>query len=139
MCWVAFDRASGWFGKKDRTLSRRYRQLADQVKHEVLTKGFDAGQNSFVRAFDDNVLDASVLRIPLVGFLPADDPRVKGTVAAIERYLMRNGFVRRYAPDETDDGVGGDEGAFLPARFRADEHTSELQSLMRHSYAVFCL
>src|SRR3546814_18862174 len=92
MCWVAFDRASCWFAKKDRTLSRRYRQLADQVKHEVLTKGFDAGQNSFVRAFDDNVLDASVLRIPLVGFLPADAPRVKGTAAAIERYLLRNGW-----------------------------------------------
>src|SRR3546814_7541351 len=111
MCWVAFDRASCWFAKKDRTLSRRYRQLADQVKHEVLTKGFDEGQNSFVRAFDEKVLDASVLRIPLVGILPADDPSEKGTVAGLESYLLRNGFVRSYATDDTDAGVGGEEGA----------------------------
>src|SRR3546814_16799831 len=104
MCCVAFDRASCWFAKKDRKLSRRYRQLADQVKHEVLTTGFAAGQNSFVRAFDDIVLDASVLRIPLVGFLSADDTRVKGTVAAVVRYLIRNGLVRRYAHDDGGDG-----------------------------------
>jgi GH15 family glucan-1,4-alpha-glucosidase len=62
-------------------------------------------------------LDASLLLIPQVGFLPADDPRVRGTIAAIERELVQDGFVRRYSTDHVDDGVGGEEGAFLACSF----------------------
>ncbi|MCQ8783717.1 glycoside hydrolase family 15 protein [Mangrovibrevibacter kandeliae] len=117
MCWTAFDRASRWFEESDPEASRRYRDLADRVKAVVLEKGFHADRNSFVRAFDDSALDAAALRLPLVGFLPADDPRVLGTVAAIETHLMRDGLVARYETGATDDGVGGDEGAFVAAGY----------------------
>lgn len=113
MCWVAFDRAARWLGADDRALRTKYQELAARVKADVLGHGFDPAQNSFVRAFDDPALDASNLRLPLVGFLPADDPRICGTVAAVERRLMRDGFVLRYLPEDVDDGVGGDEGAFF--------------------------
>jgi GH15 family glucan-1,4-alpha-glucosidase len=116
MCWAAFDRVSRWFETDDPALSARYRALAEQAHAEVLSRGFDAELNSFVRAYDDRVLDAAALRIPLVGFLPPDDPRIVGTVEAIERSLMRDGLVQRYAED-TDDGVKGPEGAFLAVGF----------------------
>ncbi|MGN6268535.1 MAG: glycoside hydrolase family 15 protein [Sphingomonas sp.] len=117
MCWVAFDRAARWFEHHDAALSRHYRGLAERVKQEVLDKGYDSKRNAFIRAYDDPALDAAVLRLPLVGFIKADDPRMIGTVAAIERDLMQGGFVARYQTDRTDDGVGGGEGAFLAASF----------------------
>lgn len=116
MCWVAFDRAAKWFDH-DRDLRHRYRTLADKVKAQVLERGFDAEQNSFTRAYEDKALDAATLMLPLVGFIAADDPRMIGTVAAIEAKLMSGGFVRRYDPAETDDGVGGSEGVFLACSF----------------------
>ncbi|WP_294393464.1 glycoside hydrolase family 15 protein [uncultured Sphingomonas sp.] len=116
MCWVAFDRAATWF-EQDRELARHYRDLADAVKAEVLERGFSTARNSFVRAYDDDALDAATLALPLVGFLPPDDPRIVGTVAAIERELMVGGYVLRYATEDTDDGVGGDEGAFIACSF----------------------
>lgn len=76
--------------------------------------GFDAGLNSFVQSFGSELLDASLLMIPLVGCLPPEDPRVKGTVAAVEKQLMRGGFVLRYHTAQTDDGLPSGEGAFLP-------------------------
>jgi GH15 family glucan-1,4-alpha-glucosidase len=117
MCWVAFDRAARWFDGNDAALSSHYRLLADEVKAEVLERGFDRDRNAFTSAYGDATLDASVLRLPLVGFIAADDPRMIGTVAAIERELIRDGFVLRYQTGQTDDGVGGDEGAFLAASF----------------------
>ena len=98
-------------------LTRRYAELAGKVHEEVVEKGFDRQRNTFVRAYDDNSLDAAALRIPLVGFLPADDPKMAGTVAAIEKDLMQNGLVRRYRTEETDDGLTGGEGAFVAANF----------------------
>ncbi len=87
------------------------------MRTDILRNGFDPEMGSFVQSYGSKALDASLLLIPLVGFLPADDPRVKGTVAAIERRLMRRGFVRRYDTGETDDGLSGDEGAFLACSF----------------------
>jgi GH15 family glucan-1,4-alpha-glucosidase len=119
MCWVAFDRASGWLMDKDPGLSDHYRQLAQRVRTEVLDKGFDRERNAFVRGYDDRQLDAANLRIPLVGFLAADDPRMCGTVEAIERDLCRSdGLVMRYRPAVTDDGLEREhEGALVAANF----------------------
>ncbi len=79
--------------------------------------GFNAELGSFVQSYGSRELDASLLMIPLVGFLPAKDPRVLGTVAAIERGLMADGFVARYLSHESVDGLPAGEGAFLPCTF----------------------
>jgi GH15 family glucan-1,4-alpha-glucosidase len=83
----------------------------------VCTRGFDARKNSFVQYYGSKSLDASLLMIPLVGFLPVEDPRVRGTVAAIERELMQDGFVCRYPTRQTVDGLPPGEGAFLVCTF----------------------
>ena len=118
LVWVAYDRAIkaierfGLAGEPARLRAARARVQAD-----ILKNGFDPELNAFVQSYGSKALDASALLIPLVGFLPADDPRVKGTVAAIESRLMRRGFVRRYDTGVTDDGLSGDEGAFLACSF----------------------
>jgi GH15 family glucan-1,4-alpha-glucosidase len=83
----------------------------------VCDRGFDPKQNAFVQSFDSTALDASLLLIALVGFLPADDPRVRGTLAAIEGNLMRDGFVMRYDTGCGTDGLPPGEGAFLACSF----------------------
>jgi GH15 family glucan-1,4-alpha-glucosidase len=118
MAWVALDRAVkavekfGLEGPLD-----RWRVLRDTIHHEVCTKGFDSETNSFVQYFGAKEPDASLLMIPLVGFLPADDPRMAGTVACIERELLHDGFVLRYKTHEKVDGLPPGEGAFLPCTF----------------------
>jgi GH15 family glucan-1,4-alpha-glucosidase len=118
MAWVALDRAVkgienfGLEGPAD-----CWRALRDLIHEQVCRKGFDPELNSFVQAYGSKDLDASLLMIPLVGFLPADDPRVVGTVAAIERYLLKDGFVLRYASREALDGLPPGEGVFLPCSF----------------------
>jgi GH15 family glucan-1,4-alpha-glucosidase len=115
MAWVAFDRGvraietHGLDGPVE-----HWRELRQRIHDEVCEHGFDAKLSSFTQSYGSNALDASLLLIPLVGFLPADDPRVRGTVEAIERTLLRDGLVLRYlAPD----GLTGDEGVFLPCSF----------------------
>jgi GH15 family glucan-1,4-alpha-glucosidase len=121
MAWVAFDRgiqAVERFGRSGPV--ERWRGVRDEIHREVLERGFDTELNSFVQSYGSKRLDASLLVIPLVGFLPADDERVIGTVAAIERELYRDGFVYRYAGDdehERVDGLPAGEGAFLPCTF----------------------
>jgi GH15 family glucan-1,4-alpha-glucosidase len=83
----------------------------------VCERGFDTERNTFTQSYGSSALDASTLMIPLVGFLPPDDPRVAGTVAAIERELLVDGFVLRYATDGGVDGLPPGEGAFLPCSF----------------------
>ena len=83
----------------------------------MLARGYDADRGSFVQCYGSTALDASLLMIPLVGFLPPDDPRVEGTVAAIQRELMADGFVRRYETTDGVDGLPPGEGAFLPCSF----------------------
>ena len=118
MCWVAFDRAiesARRFGLE--APLDRWRQVRDTIHADICRHGFHGGRNSFVQAYGGEALDASLLLIPQVGFLPADDPRVIGTIAAIERELLRDGLVLRYATDQVNDGVGGEEGAFLACSF----------------------
>jgi GH15 family glucan-1,4-alpha-glucosidase len=118
MCWVAFDRAiesAKRFGLEGPI--ERWRKLCETIRADILANGFDSGRNSFVQHYGGKPLDASLLLIPQVGFLPPDDPRVVGTVAAIEQELLRDGFVLRYSTEHVDDGVGGKEGAFLVCSF----------------------
>jgi GH15 family glucan-1,4-alpha-glucosidase len=83
----------------------------------ICRRGFNPARNSFVQSLDGDVLDASLLMIPLVGFLPATDPRMRATVATIERELMHDGLVRRYQTEETKDGLPPGEGVFLACSF----------------------
>jgi GH15 family glucan-1,4-alpha-glucosidase len=126
MAWVALDRAiqmaeQGHDDDANRAARegdvRRWKRVRATIHRDVCARGFDKRLNSFVQVYDSKVLDASCLRIALVGFLPATDPRIRGTVEAIERKLMRNGLVRRYNTRETDDGVTGSEGEFLACSF----------------------
>jgi GH15 family glucan-1,4-alpha-glucosidase len=91
--------------------------LRDAIHAQVCRDGFNADLGSFVQSYGSRDLDASLLMIPLVGFLPISDPRVRGTVAAIERGLMTDGFVARYIPHQSVDGLPPSEGAFLPCTF----------------------
>ncbi len=118
MAWVAFDRAVRSieeFGL-DGPLER-WRDVRSQIHAEVCEHGYDAKQNAFVQSFGESTLDASLLLVPIVGFLPPDDPRVQGTVAAIERKLVRDGFVLRYDTGTEVDGLPPGEGAFLACSF----------------------
>ena len=118
MSWVAFDRVVrsaeefGLEGPLD-----RWRAVRDAIHRQVCDRGFDPAQNAFVQSFGATALDASLLLIAIVGFLPADDPRVLGTVAAIERNLLRNGFVLRYDTGIPVDGLPPGEGSFLACSF----------------------
>jgi GH15 family glucan-1,4-alpha-glucosidase len=121
MAWVAFDRgvqAVERFGRSGPV--ERWRKIRTAIHREVCEKGFDGELNSFTQSYGSKLLDASLLMIPLVGFLPADDPRMVGTVAAIERVLVRDKLVYRYSHDEearSVDGLPPGEGAFLPCTF----------------------
>jgi GH15 family glucan-1,4-alpha-glucosidase len=118
MAWVAFDRMVKeveQFGRDGPVA--RWRALRDEVHAEVCARGFDPGRNTFVQHYGSSELDAALLMIPLVGFLPASDPRVKGTVEAIQRDLVRDGFVDRYRTHPEVDGLPAGEGAFLPCTF----------------------
>ena len=95
----------------------RWEELRDTIHAEVMANGFDAERNTFVQSYGRPELDASLLLIPRVGFLPPDDPRVIGTIDAIQRELTEDGFVLRYRPAESDDGLPGDEGVFLACSF----------------------
>ncbi|MBV9198322.1 MAG: glycoside hydrolase family 15 protein, partial [Alphaproteobacteria bacterium] len=118
MAWVAFDRAIrsveefGLDGPVERWHTHR-----ERVHEQVCREGFDPELNSFVQSYGARQLDASLLLLPLVGFLPADDPRIRGTVEAIETYLRRDCFVARYNTESAVDGLPGDEGAFLACSF----------------------
>jgi GH15 family glucan-1,4-alpha-glucosidase len=98
----------------------RWRAIRDEIHAEVLRKAWNPRLGAFVQSYGSDRLDAGVLMIPLVGFLPADDPRMVGTVAAIERDLLRDGLVERYRADEENvdvDGLPPGEGLFLPCSF----------------------
>ncbi len=114
MCWVAFDRAVKAverFGADGPT--EHWKALREEIRSEILEHGFDVERGSFVQSYGSKQLDASLLLIPLVGFLPATDPRVAGTLAAVERGLLHDGFVNRYQTEGGVDGLAGGEGTFL--------------------------
>jgi GH15 family glucan-1,4-alpha-glucosidase len=118
MVWVAFDRAIksverfGLVGPSD-----RWRAIRDAIHAEVCDRGFDRGLGAFTQAYGSGTLDASLLLMALVGFLPPSDPRVRGTVEAIERDLTVDGLVLRYHTHQADDGLPPGEGAFLACSF----------------------
>jgi GH15 family glucan-1,4-alpha-glucosidase len=118
MCWVAADRMA----RSVRTQGLpgpvlRWEELRDHIHHGVVTHAFDSGRNTFTQAYGSAALDASLLLIPRLGFLPGTDPRVLGTIAAVRRELSEDGLIRRYQTSETDDGVKGNEGLFIPCSF----------------------
>ena len=124
MAWVAFDRAiaatemlSEGGRLPDAETIGRWRAARDEIRVQVCSLGFDAVQNSFTQSFGTPALDASLLLLGEVGFLPPDDPRMVGTVAAIERGLLVNGFVQRYQTELGHDGLPPGEGAFLACSF----------------------
>jgi GH15 family glucan-1,4-alpha-glucosidase len=137
MAWVGFDRIVktieefGASGPVD-----EFRRLRQEVREEVEHRGFDPSLNSFVQSFGGSELDATLLLIPLVGFLKADDPRVLGTVEQIEKRLLSDGFVRRYDTDCGVDGLEGTEGVFLACSFwLADNYV--LQGRMEEAREMF--
>jgi len=118
MAWVALDRIIKWAQRFRMTGPLdRWRAVRRHIHHEVCEKGFDPELASFVQVYGSKQLDASLLLIPLVGFLPPNDPRVRGTVEAIERRLMVDGLVFRYASSSGIDGLAPGEGAFLACSF----------------------
>lgn len=141
MAWVAADRmvkgvrSSGLPGPHD-----RWAALRSEIHADVMTKGFDQERNTFVQAYGSKELDASLLLIPRVGFLPHRHPRVEGMVEAIQRDLTEDGFVLRYRTESGHDGLPGDEGVFLACSFwlvdallgigRAEEATDLFERLL---------
>jgi GH15 family glucan-1,4-alpha-glucosidase len=118
MAWVAVDRAVKAverFGQEGPV--ERWRRLRAAIHADVCEHGFDPGLGAFVQYYGSKLLDASLLMMPLVGFLPADDPRVLGTVSAIQKHLMSDGLVARYHTVPDVDGLPPGEGAFLPCTF----------------------
>ncbi|MET4275288.1 MULTISPECIES: glycoside hydrolase family 15 protein [unclassified Bradyrhizobium] len=124
MAWVAFDRgikSAETFGFKAPLL--HWRTLRDAIHRDVCNQGFDAEENAFVESYGSKLLDASVLLLPSVGFLEASDPRIRGTIAAMEKHMMPDGFVLRHDPREMSEEKQPIEGAFLACSlWLADAH-----------------
>ena len=121
MAWVAFDRGLRLIEELGRKgPEQRWLEVREEIRAEVLERGFDEELNSFVQSYDSRRLDASLLTIPLYGFLAPDDPRVRGTLEAVRRELLVDGFVQRYRHDEdvaSVDGLPPGEGAFFLCSF----------------------
>jgi GH15 family glucan-1,4-alpha-glucosidase len=119
MAWVAADRMAR--AVRDHPVlngpAERWEMLRDTIHSDVLARGYDSLRNTFTQSYGAPALDASLLMIPRVGFLPATDPRVRGTIEAIQRELTEDGLVRRYQTTESDDGLAGGEGIFLACSF----------------------
>jgi GH15 family glucan-1,4-alpha-glucosidase len=123
MAWVAVDRAAraieelGMGDDEGRRMLPHLAALRERIHGEVCERGFNPRVGAFTQSYGSEQLDASVLVIPHYGFLPARDPRMLATVAAIERTLLKDGFVLRYQPQVSGDGLPGTEGAFLACSF----------------------
>jgi GH15 family glucan-1,4-alpha-glucosidase len=118
MAWVAFDRVIRSAEMFDLPGPlEHWREMRAQIHADVCAKGFNAELNAFTQVYGGSELDASVLLLPLLGFLPPKDPRIAGTVVAIEQQLMHDGFVMRYRTTEFDDGLPPGEGTFLACSF----------------------
>ena len=118
MAWVAFDRVIKSLEKSaGADVLDRWRTIREEIHRDVCEKGYNEKLGSFTQTYGSDQLDASLLLIPQVGFLPYEDPRVRGTVEAIEKNLMADGFVQRYRTEESDDGLPPGEGVFLACSF----------------------
>ncbi len=137
MTWVALDRCIKAVERyRLEGPVRRWRKLRDEVHETVCRRGVDARRNAFVQRFGARDLDASLLQIPCVGFLPISDPRVQGTIAAIERELIADGLVLRYKTSKRVDGLPPNEGAFLPCSFWLAD-TLALSGRAKDAHALF--
>jgi GH15 family glucan-1,4-alpha-glucosidase len=126
MCWVALDRGARIAERRgEQELSVAWQDLADEIRAEILERGVDS-RGVFRQHYDTDALDASTLLVPLVRFLPADDERVRATVAAICDELTEGGLVLRYRTEATDDGLRGEEGTFLICSFWLVSALSEI-------------
>jgi len=137
MAWVALDRAVKAveeFGLEGPV--ERWRHVRDAIHADVCARGFNPALNAFAQFYGADLLDASLLMIPLVGFLPASDPRVIGTVAAIQQRLATDGFVGRYATLPEVDGLPPGEAAFLPCTFWLADNLA-LQGRRQEARALF--
>jgi GH15 family glucan-1,4-alpha-glucosidase len=120
MAWAGFDRAVSAVRRHGVTgNAARWAMMRDAIHADICAKGFDRQRNTFTQFYGSDGLDAALLLLPRVGFLPWDDPRMVGTVEAIQKGLSKNGFVQRYHPqnDSNVDGLPGGEGAFLACSF----------------------
>lgn len=118
MAWVAMDRTARAITEHGlKGDAERWRKVADEIKADVLANGVDPDRNCFVQHYGSKELDASLLMIPRVGFLPPDDPRIVNTIRAIEEDLTVNGLVRRYRTETAADGLSGGEGSFVVCTF----------------------
>jgi GH15 family glucan-1,4-alpha-glucosidase len=121
MAWVAFDRAVKMSEECNCAADQhvgRWREIRDEIHRQVCARGYNTKKKAFTQVYDSDQLDASLLMMPLIGFLPIDDERVRNTIEAIERELMWDGFVLRYRVETNDvDGLPGGEGVFLPCSF----------------------
>jgi len=121
MAWLAFDRAIKMVencGCAAHEHIDRWQKIRDQIHAQVCERGYNPKKKAFTQVYGSDALDASLLTMPLTGFLPVTDERVRGTIEAIQRELMHDGFVLRYRPQETGvDGLPGSEGVFLPCSF----------------------
>jgi GH15 family glucan-1,4-alpha-glucosidase len=143
MAWVAFDRAI-LIAKKMRSKAHieKWAQIRDTIHEEICRKAFSTEKNSFVQFYGGTQLDAALLLIPLVGFLPPTDPRVRGTIEAIERNLISGGFVLRYNTAKVEDGLPPGEGVFLACSFwmvsalKAIGRTSDARTLFNRLLAL---
>jgi GH15 family glucan-1,4-alpha-glucosidase len=137
MAWVAFDRAVRIAERASLEAPLdRWKRLRAELHQEICREGFDADRNTFTQSYGSRELDASLLIIPSTGFLPPSDPRVVGTIEAVQRELLRDGFVYRYTTGEAEgtvDGLSGKEGAFLPCSFWLCD---ALEAIGRHDEAV---
>lgn len=131
MCWVSADRGARLAELHgDLDLAERWQAAADEIKSDICEHGVDS-RGVFVQRYGSKALDASVLLIPLVRFLPPDDPRVKATVLAIAGELTVDGMVLRYRPEETDEGLSGEEGTFTMCSFWLVSALCEIGELER--------
>lgn len=121
MAWVAFDRAiklARSRGNSARKEIKRWTKIRDRIHRQVCRRGYNRKKKAFTQSYGSDELDASILMMPLVGFLPATDERMRNTIEAVQRELTQNGFVLRYRPQKNKvDGLPGDEGVFLPCSF----------------------
>jgi GH15 family glucan-1,4-alpha-glucosidase len=118
MCWVAFDRGIKMI-ERDGTSGPRQRwaQVRDTIARQIIEQAYDRERNTFVQYYGARELDASLLLLPQLGFLPVDDPRIRGTIEAVERELVHDGFVYRYPTRPETDGLPAGEGTFIPCNF----------------------
>jgi GH15 family glucan-1,4-alpha-glucosidase len=118
MVWAAFDRViegverHGLEGPVD-----DWRRIRDKVREEIMERGYDAGRNTFTQHYDTDEVDASLLVLPMVRFIPGDDPKMLGTIEAVEKDLLHDGLLRRYRTQTGVDGLSGEEHPFLACSF----------------------